>query len=181
MIFWIVLLLLIVVPPIIGTIYYKSGRWRGGEDWWSGWGVSTLVGAFPLLLVALIGSAVAETSNVVTKVDKNYGLVALSNASTTSSQWGYFLVFGGGSTTSKQRVRFAQQDSDGGIKLGDKPVSASVIYENATPDTASLTVKHQEGSATWFVPWAISSGDSEYDFHVPAGTVKRSFTIDSSK
>ena len=90
--------------------------------------------------------------------------------------FGSFLI-GSGSVKSSMRYYCYYRMNDGGIKQFSTWTDNATIYEEVGSTNASLTTCRQILSGRWS-KFGMPPERRCYEFHVPAGTVLRSFNAD---
>jgi hypothetical protein len=124
------------------------------------WGVP--IGILVFILCIIAGGYYGVTSTVVNEEIKIYSI------GDSMSVEGAF-VLGCGSIDGYPVFLFYKDSGSGGYVLGHVSASDSVIYEDAQGDTG--IIKYSYPSCA--VP-------DNFEIHVPKGTIKRQFNLDSS-
>lgn len=161
MLFWIIIIL------IVAAIAYSI--WAEG-DWLMGIPILLLGTIFGGIVLMLCATFIPTNMDLVSKQT-----ISLKALGTSSSQQGRFFL-GSGYIDGKRVLNFIQQGDDGSIRVGQANAKDSVIFEDA--DKGTVTTEHFDYNNGWILPWPIGSTD-KYEFHIPAGSVTESYTIDN--
>lgn len=100
----------------------------------------------------------------------------LKSMGTSSAINGRAYFIGGGYINEKRVLNFITQRADKSIIVEQAEAEDSVIFEDTSKPT--VTVDHYDYVNGWVSPWVIGSND-KYTFHIPAGSVVESYTLDN--
>ena len=167
MIFWILIAVaaVIVVAVFVNTLL---------DDYVGGFLVAmgaAFISAAVGFLVLLAFCAIPANNDLV--ADDTHKLKALGNANATTGRF-YFL--GGGYIDGKRVLNFITERQGGAIRVEQADATNSTIYEGSTD--ATVQVRHYDHNNGWVLPWPIGS-HTEYEFHIPSGSVVESYTLDN--
>lgn len=176
MIFWILLGLLglsVVVSYFLNVFAFYNG-WLGSLGWAV---VSLIVGAFVAGIAFLTIAGCLGHTGVERKFvgDRTETLKALDTGSGISGR-SYFL--GGGYIGTTRVLNYMTQDKDGFVRLASADASVSAVKEDAEPGTARVKTYMVQESQYNLWPWPGRTYPN-YEFHVPAGSVVESYTVDN--
>lgn len=143
--------------------YYKLGKLES-LGWAALW---SLIGA---ILACVTGAILGSFLPHEEKMTGQLNIVALADATHTE---GRFYLFGG-SIESEPVYRYYYR-SNGGYKMGWKPVGSSLIIESET-ETPRYDKIEEVRETDW---WGFeSTQETRYIFYVPPGTVTNDFNLD---
>lgn len=164
MIFWGLMLLAVVAAAVV--------YWRNDfEPWLISIG-TLLLSACGAVIVWFIIALNAPYNHELLS-DETYNLKALG---TDSAIYGRAFFIGGGYIGEDRVLNYITVRDGGAIKVEKAKADDSTIYEDA--QNATVTVRHYDHTNWWIQTWPI--GDHyEYEFHIPAGSVLESYTIDN--
>lgn len=165
MLFWIFIAVIIIVGLIFGYLDIIA----------SGVLASFLAVIVFGLTLGLLTTFQYGNSSVSTVSRETLKLKALGNSNATTVSRGYYL---GGSYLGTKRVLNYMTDSSGAVRVEAADARTSTVYEDTEASKANVTIYHQVVHNDWLIPWNIGSQDS-YDFHIPAGSVAESYTLDN--
>lgn len=127
------------------------------------------------LSLGLLTASNYTNSTVTTVSTETLTLKALANNTATTGNRGYYL---GGSYLGTKRVLNYMTDTHGAVKVEAADAQTSTVFEDTEASKASVTVQHQVVHNDFLVPWNIGTQNS-YAFHIPAGSVTSSYTLDN--
>lgn len=176
------MVLLIAIPSVVllGFLTFlvvdgvRNGLWSiSGEDVWATF-FATAVSAVVAFVIVLAASL--PTNDWERVIDREVDIVAAADTTLTSGSYSIF----GGSVGEKPVFFYYRENADGSITQHNVPTSRSSIFEGDYDGELRVTVNRDVRRAEW---WRIPAGDREtqYEFYVPEGSVKRDFNYDLGK
>lgn len=164
-------LLLFLIPTAI-TVHTR--RYDGTGPYLIGvWLISAVISfAVGLIVTAIAASSVPASSYTA----GSQPLAALSTGSETSGS--FFL--GSGTIDEEPSYTYIVQESDGALFLKSMSAEDVAVYEDASPSTATLSYEIEIVDNWWLHFRPFERRMVNYEFHIPAGSVTRDFTVSTS-
>lgn len=180
MLFWIVLLSVLILPPIIVKLGTSRSGWkrsyseRFSKNLADGYKVAIFLGVLVMVFAATGLSPMLR--GLPTKTVERYGLAALDDQEDLNRTW--FI------TRTDSVIKFVQIEEDGGMTIQTMQIGDHIrIYEDVeSPEEAFTTREVGVFDGSWYAPWVgeTETVESRWGFHVPKGTVVRQLEVDIS-
>jgi hypothetical protein len=168
MLFWVLIALVVLL-----TVFFV---WREMGD---SYGMPVMTGFLALFLGVVVAGLIflacswfipQEVEKVSTRTH------ALKSMGTSSALNGRAYFLGGGYINEKRVLNYISQREAGAIRVEQAEAEDSVIFEDTNKPT--VTVDHYDYLNKWVSPWPIW-GTDKYTFHIPAGSVVESYSLDN--
>lgn len=170
MIFWIIVGIAAVVAVIVFYINAHSGYvhwyvWEG-LGWGSLWGAITLGFGTGILMVVTMGLHIWYPTP--TGVQHRSELSALSVGEDVQGKFSSGFFVGYGYIEGERVIEYMVEEDDGAFRLLRVDADDSRVYQGEADPY--MVEREMELRNDWIIPWGMHR-DSQYDFHVPEGSV----------